>query len=124
MEKDITKIRKTVEDMHRLMEQLVALQMDSVQCCRAVTMSEATRKPAQPPEQDSPGPDALKACYDEAELMTIKEAAAFIPACRTKLYEWRTLGVLHTVERSSRNKRLIRTEVEAMHKWAVSRGKR
>ncbi|MFB2118004.1 hypothetical protein [Parapedobacter sp. 2B3] len=65
-----------------------------------------------------------KKIYEECELMTVKEAMDFIPAGRTKIYEWRIQGILHTIERSSRSKRLIRAEVEHMRTWARNKGKR
>lgn len=61
--------------------------------------------------------------YAEDELMTIKEAAAYIPASRTKVYEMRMAGVLDTIERNSRQKRLLRTQVEAARIWARNKGK-
>ncbi|WP_257670469.1 helix-turn-helix domain-containing protein [Parapedobacter tibetensis] len=38
MEKELSRIRKAVENMHQLMETLVALQKDNHQCCRAVDL--------------------------------------------------------------------------------------
>lgn len=121
MKKDISLIRETVADMHRLMEELVALQTGDRQCCRAVTMIlPRPDRPCEPVVFDPPSPTH----YPEEELMTIKEAEAFIPASRTKIYLWRKEEKLHTVERGQRDKRLIRTEVEAMRKWARDKGKR
>lgn len=61
--------------------------------------------------------------YEEEDLMTIKEAMAYIPASRTKIYEMRKEGALDTIERNSREKRLIRTQVEAARLWSRDKGK-
>ncbi|MGV3763856.1 helix-turn-helix transcriptional regulator [Parapedobacter sp.] len=127
MEKDIYLIRETVADMHRLLEELVELQSTQRQCCRAVTMPlpqtgpPCESEPATPPGATDP---ATPNTYVEEELMTVKEAEAFIPASRTKIYKWRKEGKLHTVSRGQRHMRLIRTEVEAMQQWAIDKGKR
>lgn len=124
MNANIEQIRKTVDDIHRLMGLLVALQSNDRQCCRAAAFPEITPEPGQLPEPPpSQTPPALKDHYDEDELMTIKEAGAYIPGSRTKIYEWRMEGKLHTFERGCRNKRLIRAEVEVMRKWARDKGK-
>ena len=76
--------------------------------------------PCAPVVFDPPSPTH----YPEEDLMTIKEAAAFIPASRTKIYQWRKEERLHTVARGQRDKRLVRSEVEAMQLWARDKGKR
>lgn len=111
MEKEIRHIRMAVDRMHRLMEELVALQKQRHQNRRVVNL----------PQRDADR--TLKDHYDEEELMTIKEAIDHIPVSRTKLYEMRREGSLHTIERSSREKRLIRTEVEAARQWSRNKGK-
>ena len=127
MEKDISLIRETVMDIHRLLDELVELQSAERRCRRAVTTAlSQIEHPCNPEPKPEPvvtnvtPPDT----YDENELMTIKVAEAFIPASRTKIYEWRKEGKLQTVARSQRDKRLIRTEVEAMRQWARDKGKR
>lgn len=112
MEKDIYLIRKTVQHIAQLMETLVSQQGQHRARCRAV---------------DLPGHSVEKQCpeggYAENDLMTIKEAMAFIPVSRTKLYEMRKDGMLQTIERNSRQKRLLRSEVEAARTWSRNKGK-
>ncbi|GEM_PF-5746123 len=79
--------------------------------------------PEQPVSSRAEASAMTKDHYEENELMTLKEAMAFIPMSRTKLYEWRKEEKLHTIERSSRNKRLIRSEVEAARTWSRDKGK-
>ena len=61
--------------------------------------------------------------YPDDDLMTFKEAMAYIPVSRTKLYNMRKEGVLETVERNSRQKRLLRMQVEAAREWSKNKGK-
>lgn len=78
----------------------------------------------EPDESDAESTAMAKDQYEEEELMTIKEAVDDIPVSRSKLFEWRREGRLQTIERNSRSKRLIRSEVKAMQKWAHNKGKR
>lgn len=71
----------------------------------------------------APSSESNQGGYDEDELMTIKEAMAYIPVSRSKLYEMRKEGMLDTIERSSRQKRLLRAQVEAARLWSRNKGK-
>lgn len=117
MEQDIRHIRSALKDMCRLMEELVDLQRGNRQCCRAVALQDTLSPTVATPE--APSVEML----EEHHLMTIKEAMAFIPVSRTKLYEMRKEGMLDTIERNSRQKRLLRTQVEAARTWSRNKGK-
>lgn len=109
---DIYLIRKTVQHMAKLMEALVAQQGERRTHIRDVSLNVEAPKDGESPEG-----------YPEDDLMTIKEAMAFIPVSRTKLYEMRKAGALRTVERNCRQKRLLRTQVEAARVWSRNKGK-
>lgn len=91
-------------------------------------LAEATDLPPQDQQASTDQPPSLntalfKKHYEEDELMTIKEAMDFIPISRSKLFDWRMEGKLHTIERNCRSKRLVRAEVEALRIWARNKGK-
>lgn len=109
---NIYEIHVSVKRIATLMEVLVTQQCEHRDRCRMVTLPEG--KPGRKPTADR---------FAEDDLMTIKEAAAYIPASRTKVYEMRKTGVLDTIERNSRQKRLLRTQVEAARIWARNKGK-
>lgn len=109
-------IRKTVQHMAQLLETLVRQQCAHRNRCRVVSAGEPLPGG---PEADEASADRL----EEHHLMTIKEAMAFIPVSRTKLYEMRKEGMLDTIERNSRQKRLLRTQVEAARTWSRNKGK-
>ncbi len=117
MEKDSYHIRTTLEDIHRLMEELVALQRDNPQCCRAVALP-LPEPPVSKPEPESPPREH----YQESELMTIKEAIRYLRASRWKIDDMRRRGILQTL-RDRRNVRLIRAQVEAARQWSVNKGR-
>lgn len=74
-------------------------------------------------ENQAPSPTGLPEQYDEKDLMTIKEAIAYIPIGRTKLYEMRKADILDTIERNGRQKRLVRAQVETLRTWSRNKGK-
>lgn len=109
---NIYQIRMTVQHIADLMETLVAYQAKTYEPNRTVSLSNDKKKSAETDQE-----------YSEAELMTIKEAMAYIPVSRSKLYQMRKEGVLVTIERNSRQKRLLRSQVEAARVWSRNKGK-
>lgn len=117
MKTKVEAIREAVLAMHRLLEQLVALQTVDRQCCRACVLPvNGTPDENADSAAENSAVDEPKIHYDEEELMTIKEAQDHFS--RTKLYELRKEGKLITIEHGARDKRLVRAQVEALaKKW-------
>jgi len=99
MENDINQIRKSVEDIYRLMETLVALQRENHQCCRALAV---------PVEQAVP-----------EQHYTRKGAAAFLLVHPRSVTRYRKSGRLPAVQ-SEANGMQIRyreNDLKACYFW-------
>lgn len=88
MKKKLTRICRVVEDMHQLMETLVALQKENHQCCRAVTLPEVAMPVSQPAEPAEPEPEILS---------NRNEAAAFLLVDPRTVTRYRINGKLRFV---------------------------
>jgi len=74
MEKELYRIRMAVENMHQLMDELVALQRKSHKCCRAVDLPPALPSPTiphliPPPDPLAGRPDMILAASYAARLL-------------------------------------------------------
>lgn len=105
-------IRKTVQYMATLMETLVAQQAQLSERSRTVTLLPDNMESMETADGDA-----------EAELMTIKEAAAQLNVSRYTVDAMRKRGDLTSIRRNGRV-RLMRNEVLAARKWySVLKGK-
>lgn len=103
-------IRKTVQYMAKLMETLVAQQAQLSERSRTVTLPRDTR-------------ENIEVEDAEAELITIKEAAAQLHVSRNTVDAMRKRGDLTSIRRNGRV-RLHKQEVMAARTWySVQKGK-
>jgi len=70
MEKDLSHIRRAVENMHHLLETLVALQKENNQCCRVVVLPQP-KSVAQPIAQPESEPEILFNRNEAAEFLRV-----------------------------------------------------
>lgn len=103
MEKDISLIRVTLTDIHRLMEELVACQSADRQCCRAVTMPL--------PQADSHGPEPDEKLYNR------KGAAEFLLVDPRTVTRYRVSGKLRFVYNEGDQIRYRESDLAACYFW-------
>ena len=87
--------------MHRLMEELVALQRDNPQCCRAVTR----------PEPETPEPPQPERLYNR------KEAAAFLLVDPRSVTRYRKSSKLKHVYNGNDRIRYREEDLQACYFW-------
>ncbi|MFB2121220.1 helix-turn-helix domain-containing protein [Parapedobacter sp. 2B3] len=103
MKKDISLIRETLMDIHRLMEELVALQSADRQCCRAVTMPL--------PQVDPHGPEPDEKLYNR------KEAAELLLVDPRTVTRYRASGKLRFVYNDDNQIRYRESDLEDCYYW-------
>jgi len=103
MEKDISLIRVTLTDIHRLMEELVARQSADRQCCRAVTMPLPQIDPCKP--------------EPEEKLYNRKAAAEFLLVDPRTVTRYRVSGKLRFVYNDDNRIRYRKEDLEDCYYW-------
>lgn len=97
MEKDLSHIRRAVENMHHLLETLVALQKENNQCCRVVAL----------PQPES-GPEIL---------FNRNEAAEFLRVHPRTVTRYRLSGKLRVVHSNGNQLRYRQGDLSDCYFW-------
>lgn len=111
MEKELSRIRRAVENMHQLMEALVALQRESNQCCRAVSLPQA---PPVSQSTEPAGPDRSAECEP---LYNRNEAAAFLLVHPRTVTRYRISGKLRFVRNADNQVRYGEEDLKDCYFW-------